>query len=211
MEREKSWAQIYIESRSNKSIWDPFIDFYLVLQSSLALNANLTISTNTGRTTHSSFGFWFCNLVIDDDVVGVRWVGVSVEFGEMIWICFRSFFMQLLLRPLLDVSVCLLHKFKSCECSMCFNKQSSCCWFVNGTKRFHCRKIRREFCVKTICVPSLRESLNECHKNSTDYRLVDGRKKKHNKGDPNQIHKQIWYQLQVDIFATTEVRIAALM
>lgn len=79
---------------------------YRVLQSSRAFKANLTMSTNTGRTTHSSLGLWCCNLVIDD-AVWLLWASVD----GMIWICFRSLFMLLLLlRPLLDVSVCLRHK-----------------------------------------------------------------------------------------------------
>lgn len=130
-------------SEFNKSIYDPFMATHRVLQSSRAFKANLTMSTNTGNTTHSSFGLWCCNLVIDG-VFWLLWVGVvAVAPSERIWICFRSL-IELLLSPLLAVSVCLLHKFRSCECSMCFNKQSSCCWFVNGTKRFHCKGHQEE-------------------------------------------------------------------
>lgn len=104
----------------------------LVLQSSLAFKAKFTISTNTGKTTHSDFGLCRCWTLLIDDSGGSLWVGGGDELGVMIWIRFC------LLVPWHDFSVCLLHKFKFCECSMCFSKQSSCCWFVNEMNRFHC-------------------------------------------------------------------------
>lgn len=105
----------------------------LVLQSSRAFKAKFTISTKTGRTTHSDFGRCRWTLLIDDSG-GSRWVGCGDELGVMIWIRFC------LLDPWQDFSVCLLHKFKFCEFSMCFNRQSSCCWFVNEMNLFHWKK-----------------------------------------------------------------------
>lgn len=111
-----------------------------VLQSSRDFKASLTMSTKTGRTTHSILGLCCKALLIDGS--NVLWALGWNELGVTIWTCFC--FLVLIWMPLLDVSVCLLHKFKFWEFSMCFNKQSSCCWFDNEMNRFHCIMRKRE-------------------------------------------------------------------
>lgn len=105
------------------------------------------MSSNTGSTTHSNLLFpvpifdWLFmidwSLVVD--VVERIWVELvdgGDEFGVIIWIlfCFR---LKLLLD---DLSVCLFHRFRFCDCSMCFSKQSICCWFVAESIFFHWKK-----------------------------------------------------------------------
>lgn len=127
---------------------------YRVLQSSLAFKANFTISTNTGRTTHSNLFPPFITFIVDDDEDD-GWVlmmdddsvnsfagccGGGDELGVIIWIRF-AFLPTLWLT--FDFSVCLLHKFKFCECSMWVKRQSSWCWLVAGRIFFHCFKSKR--------------------------------------------------------------------
>lgn len=115
---------------------------YRMQQSSRAFKANLTISMKTGSTTHSSFDGWFFMIEddgVDDSIVSrLWWMVVGDELGVTIWILFCLFS-----TIRFDFSVCLFHKFKFCECSICFNRQSSCCWLVPERIFFHWKRIRR--------------------------------------------------------------------
>lgn len=132
---------IYIQMTAIYHYWP-----YRVLQSSRAFIANLTMSSNTGSTTHSNlfvvptFDWLFmidCSVLVLGVVVFERFrVEGGDELGVMIWMRF-CFLFKLLKPPLDDFSVCLFHKFKFWEFSMCFNRQSICCWFVDDRIFFH--------------------------------------------------------------------------
>ena len=97
-----------------------YLNIYLVQQSSRAFKANRTISTKTGRTTHSFDGFGWVWVILG--VLG------GVEFGVIIWTLFCLLALEFVLEWILpEHSVCLFHSLlepSACRCMILS------CWLV---------------------------------------------------------------------------------
>lgn len=126
----------------------PALNTCLVLQSSRVFSASFTMSIKTGRTTHSDFVALLVDATADDNCELLQLIDgsekmlvsciVDVWGGDELGVMNVIRFSRL---PVDVVAcwVCFFHKFKSCECSMCLKRQSSCCWFDNEMRRWsHC-------------------------------------------------------------------------